>query len=186
MQLTKWVHEPLWISKVKVIHWPLPKVTQIQHLQAFFPEKPLGWLKPNFMWILHGMGEWKFVQMVQVTWPRWSPCPFMAKRWKFFFSVTNGPMTLKDDMQHRLLEYSQVCSNDDSGITLTYFMPRSDFVPYAFLWEEGKTIDFSETIVVSDIKVGRCSQLNEYMKLMSTKGQGHSLTVVHIFQIQYF
>ena len=32
---------------------------------------------------------------------------------------------------------------------------------------------FSETIVVCDIKVGRCSQLNEYMKLMSTKGQGH-------------
>ena len=26
-------------------------------------------------------------------------------------------------------------------------------------------MDFSETIVVYDIKVGRCSQLNEYMKL---------------------
>ena len=26
-------------------------------------------------------------------------------------------------------------------------------------------MDFSETIVVCDIKVGRCSQLNEYMKL---------------------
>ena len=30
-------------------------------------------------------------------------------------------------------------------------------------------MDFSETIVVFDIKVGRCSQLNEYMKLMRTK-----------------
>ena len=29
----------------------------------------------------------------------------------------------------------------------------------------GKTIDFSETIVVYDIKAGRCSQPNEYMKL---------------------
>ena len=28
-----------------------------------------------------------------------------------------------------------------------------------------KTIDFSETIVVYDTKVGRCSQLTEYMKL---------------------
>ena len=28
-----------------------------------------------------------------------------------------------------------------------------------------KTMDFSETIVVHDVKVGRCSQLNEYMKL---------------------
>ena len=38
-------------------------------------------------------------------------------------------------------------------------------VPYAFVWEKGKTIDFSETIVVCDIKVDRCSQLNGYMKL---------------------
>ena len=28
-----------------------------------------------------------------------------------------------------------------------------------------KTMDFLETIVVYDIKVGRCSQLNEYMRL---------------------
>ena len=28
-----------------------------------------------------------------------------------------------------------------------------------------KTMDFSETILVYDIEVGRCSQLNEYMKL---------------------
>ena len=74
-------------------------------------------------------------------------------------------MTLKVDMQHRVLKYYQVCSNDDCGLTLTYFTARSNFVPYAFVWEEGKTMDFSETIVVYDIKVGRCSKLNEYMKL---------------------
>ena len=38
-------------------------------------------------------------------------------------------------------------------------------VPDAFIWEKVKTMDFSETVVVYDIKVGRCSQLNEYMKL---------------------
>ena len=48
-------------------------------------------------------------------------------------------------------------SNDDPGLTLTYFTGRSNLVPYAFLWEKGKTMDFSETIVVYDIKVGRCS-----------------------------
>ena len=95
-------------------------------------------------------------------------------------------MTLKVDMQHWVLEYYQICSNDESGLTLTYFMAGSNFVSYAFVWEEGKMLDFSETIVASDIKVGRCSQLNEYMKLMSTKGQGHSLTLVQISQIQYF
>ena len=45
-------------------------------------------------------------------------------------------------------------------------------------------MDFSETIVVYDIKVGRCIQLNE--KFMSTEGQGYSLTLVQITQIQYF
>ena len=95
-------------------------------------------------------------------------------------------MTLKVDMQHWVLEYYQVCSNDESGLTLTYFMARSNFVPYAFVWEEGKTMDFSGTIVVYDIKVGRCSKLNKYMKLASTKGQGHLLTLVRISQIQYF
>ena len=41
----------------------------------------------------------------------------------------------------------------------------SNYVPYAFVWEKVKTMDFSETIVVYNIKVGRCSQINEYMKL---------------------
>ena len=51
-------------------------------------------------------------------------------------------------------------------MTLTCFMARSNFVPYASVWEKGKAVDFfSETIVVCDIKVGRSSQLNEYMKL---------------------
>ena len=36
------------------------------------------------------------------------------------------PMTLKIDMQHRVLEYYQVCSNYDSVLTLTYFMTRSN------------------------------------------------------------
>ena len=51
-----------------------------------------------------------------------------------------------------------------TGLTLTYFMARSNLVPYAFVLEKVKTMDFSETIVSYDIKVGRCSQLNEYMK----------------------
>ena len=46
-----------------------------------------------------------------------------------------------------------------------YFATRSNLVLYAFVWEKGKIMDFSETIVAYDIKVGRCSQLNEYMKL---------------------
>ena len=47
----------------------------------------------------------------------------------------------------------QVCSNDDPGLTLTYFTARSNLVPYCFVWEKGKTMDFSETIVVCDLKL---------------------------------
>ena len=89
-------------------------------------------------------------------------------------------MTLKICMQHRVLEYFQVCSNDDPELTLTYFTARSNLIPYAFVWEKGKIMDFSETIVVYDIKVGRFSLLNEYMNhyIMNIKGQGHSLNFV--------
>ena len=55
-------------------------------------------------------------------------------------------MTLKLGMQHRVLEYYQVCSNDDPELTLTYFMARSNLVPYAFVWEKGKTMDFQKLL----------------------------------------
>ena len=35
------------------------------------------------------MGERKFVQIVQVTWSIWPPCPYMAKTLKIFFSLRN-------------------------------------------------------------------------------------------------
>ena len=65
-------------------------------------------------------------------------------------------MILKVSIQHWGHEYFQVCSNDDLELTMTYFTARSNLVRYAFVWEKGKRIDFSETVVVFDIKVGRC------------------------------
>ena len=62
-------------------------------------------------------------------------------------------MILKFGMQHWVLEYYQVCSTDDPGLTLNYFTTRSTLFPNAFVWEKGKTMEFSET----DVKVGRCS-----------------------------
>ena len=32
-------------------------------------------------------------------------------------------------------------------------MARSNLVPYAFVWEKGKIMDFSETIIVYDLKL---------------------------------
>ena len=50
-------------------------------------------------------------------------------------------------------ECYQVYSNDDPKLTMTYFTARSNLVPYAFVWEKGKTMDFSETVVVYDLKL---------------------------------
>ena len=61
-------------------------------------------------------------------------------------------MTSKLGMHHRVLEYYQGCSNDDPG-TLTYFTAQSNLVPDAFVWEKDKAMDFSETIVVYDLKL---------------------------------
>ena len=36
---------------------------------------------------------------------------------------------------------------------MTYFTARSDLVPFAFVLEKGKTIDFSETVFVYDLKL---------------------------------
>ena len=37
----------------------------------------------------------------------------------------------------------QVCSNDDPGLIATCFTARSNFVPFGFVWENGKTMDCS-------------------------------------------
>ena len=66
-------------------------------------------------------------------------------------------MTLNVGMLHWVLEYYQVYSNDDPGLTVSCFTAKSNVNPYAFVWEKGKTVDFSGTIVVYNIKVGRCS-----------------------------
>ena len=80
--------------------------------------------------------------------------PIYGKNLKtIFFFGTKWLMTLNLDMHHLVLEYYQVCSNDEPGLTLTYFTARSNSVPYAFVWEKGKTNGFSETIVVYDLKL---------------------------------
>ena len=76
-------------------------------------------------------------------------------------------MTLKVGMQHQVLKYYQIYSNDDPELTLTYFMARSNLVPYAFVWEKGKTTDFSETIDVYDLKLATEDQCDKKFLLTS-------------------
>ena len=86
------------------------------------------------------MGEQKFFfkQSCQMT--KMATMPIYGKNLKK--SSSPEPKGRKLDMQHRVLEYYQVCSNDDPGLTLTYCTARSNLVPYAFEWEKGKTMDF--------------------------------------------
>ena len=55
-------------------------------------------------------------------------------------------MTLKLGMQHRVLKYYQVYSNDDPGLTLIYFTARSNLVPYAFVLEKVKQWIFQKLL----------------------------------------
>ena len=59
---------------------------------------------------------------------------------------------------------TKICSNDGPGLTLIYFIARSNSVPYTYVLGKGKTM-VSETIVVCDIKVGSCRQLHKYINL---------------------
>ena len=82
-------------------------------------------------------------------------------------------MTLKLGIQHRVLEYYQVCSKDDPRLTLTYFRARSSLVPYGFVWGkkllfyQTKAMDFSETIVVYDLKLATDDQSDKKFLLTS-------------------
>ena len=62
-------------------------------------------------------------------------------------------LLLRNQKANDLETWYAVYSNDDGGLTLTYFMARSNLLPYAFVWEKGKTMDFSETIGVYDLKL---------------------------------
>ena len=68
-------------------------------------------------------------------------------------------------MLHLGLQPIIVCLNDDPRVTLTYFTARSNLVTYAFLWEKVKTVEFSETIAASDLKVSGSRHIIEYMKV---------------------
>ena len=48
---------------------------------------------------------------------------------------------------------------------MTFFTSRSNLVTKAFLWENGKTVDILETIAASGLKLCRCRQLIQEMKV---------------------
>ena len=90
------------------------------------------------------MEERRFAQAVLVTWPRWPPCPYMdiAKTLKNLLRRNQKADDLETWYAALGAQVLPKFLNDDPGLTLTYFV-----------WEKGKTMDFSETIVVYDLKL---------------------------------
>ena len=91
--------------------------------------------------------------------------PIYGKNPSKIFFGTSGPISTKLGMWHLELQRIIVCSNDDPGLTLTYFTAWSNFVTWAFPLGKVKTVSYSKTIAASDLKVGRSRHLIEFMKV---------------------
>ena len=63
-----------------------------------------------------------------------------------FFSGTKRPLALGLGMQHWGCGPYQACTNDESRLTLTYFMARSNLMPNAFIWGKSLNVHFSITV----------------------------------------
>ena len=60
--------------------------------------------------------------------------PIKGKKPLKIFSGTKRPMALGLCMQHSGCGPYKVCTNDNSGLTLTYFTTRSNLILNAFFW----------------------------------------------------
>ena len=111
MQSRKWVNEVRWVSKIKIIPWPWPKVTQI-------PELKLVFLR-NYWAIWNQISNESFWEHGNVilfnsfwshdtdgchahTCTRWKPL------WKIFFCQTNWLIVLNFSMQHMQLQQKMI------------------------------------------------------------------------------
>ena len=99
------------------------------------------------------MGERKFVQMVLVTWPSWPPCPYMVKSLKNLLLRNENA----DDLEtwYAVL-WTRVLPSLFKWwpwVDLDLFYGKVKFGPLCFWMGKVKTKDFSETIVVYDLKL---------------------------------
>ena len=100
--------------KVNVIHWPLSKITQIQYCQTFLLKHTR-----SFEAKFHIEPPWdvgmKICSNVSGHMTKMASGPIYG----ISFFGNKRPMTLKLGIQHWVLKYYQICSNDDTGLTLT-------------------------------------------------------------------
>ena len=146
MQSTKWVHEALWVRSRSFIDLgPNLSDSIILNFFSSIATRPIEaklHVEPPWDWRTkaYSNGSGHMTKMAAM--------PIYDKNFKnllFWNLKADGLETL--------------CSIKYPCVDLDLFYAKADLVPYAFVWEEGKIMDFSETFVVYDITVGRCSQL---------------------------
>ena len=152
----------------RVISWPWPKVSYIWKLKTGFSQKPLGQSKPNFICKLSGSRKWKFIDMMLVTWSKMAAKPIYGKNpSKIFLSGTSGPISTKLGMKHWWLLRIIICSNDDPGLTLTYFMAGVKFGNIGLSIEKSENFWFFRTIAACDLKPIEIMKICEYWRSRS-------------------
>ena len=142
MQLTKWVHEPIWILTVMVIQWPwsLMSFANFFSLQTAMPIKVKFQLEPPWD------GGTKICSSVSGHMTNMTAMPIYGKNFK-------NPSSLESKGRWKL-----VCSIGCSITTKFVQMMTLDWQwpilrqvpichPYAFVWEKVKAMDFSEAVV---------------------------------------
>ena len=118
-----------------MVRRPSFRCPSVHHFQRSSSPKPLGQSKPNFVWSLSWIGEWKINRRGLGHMTKMATIPIYGKNpSKIFFSRTKGPMTLWLGRKHWGLGPIIVCSNDEARLTLIYFTARSNLVSYAFIW----------------------------------------------------
>ena len=171
MQLTKWVHEPIWISKT--LRFNIFKLFSLEIARPIVATFHVGPpLDRETKVCSNGPG--------QVT------KTYMVKTLK---NILFWNQKAKDLERCHAASGTRVLPRVFKWwpwLTLTYFMARSNLVSYAFVWEKGKTMDFSELLysMISKL-VDAVNQMSTW-SFMNIKGPAFSFTLVKVTQIQHF
>ena len=93
-------------------------------------------IKAKFHMELQWDGETKVCSRGLGHMTKMAATPIYGKDLSKIFSRTKGPMTLWLGIWYCGLGPIIICSNDDPGLTVTFFTARSNLVSYAFIWEK--------------------------------------------------
>ena len=128
--------------------------------------------------------------MVTVTWPRWPPCPYMAKTFTIFFG-TRCSMVLNLCIDHQGLKVYKVYINDDPGLTLTNLTTWSNFVIKCLLclYKTNSQLSVNRTIgplVLKKIKPKTKTKLKVKMCIMIYSFDFNGEVMRHMTSTQTF